>query len=71
MPYSKPALEPDWIRVAEAAARLDVHPKTVFDWIKNGTLPVRSLKLGTAVRLDRRQLDAYVDKRATKVKTSA
>jgi excisionase family DNA binding protein len=73
MPYSKTAastIQPDWVRVTEAAARLGVHPKTVYDWIRNGTLPVRSLKLGAVVRVDRRQLEAYVDKRATKVNSA-
>jgi excisionase family DNA binding protein len=74
MPYATSvanAIEPDWIRVNEAAARLSVHPKTLFDWIRNGTVPVRSIKLGNAVRVDRRQLDAFVEKRATRLTNSA
>src|SRR5687767_1369191 len=45
MPYSKPDVTPEWIRVSEAAARLNCHPKTVLNRIRAGTIPARVLRI--------------------------
>ncbi|MGV9891704.1 helix-turn-helix domain-containing protein [Streptomyces sp. NPDC003395] len=60
MPYSKPATTPEWIRVSEAAARLDCHPKTVLNRIRAGTIPVRVLRIERVVRINRSDFEAYL-----------
>ncbi|MFF0009620.1 helix-turn-helix domain-containing protein [Streptomyces tibetensis] len=61
MPYSKPAVTPEWIRVSEAAARLNCHPKTVLNRIRAGTIPVRVLRIERLTRINRSDFEAYLE----------
>ncbi len=65
MPYSKPAVVPEWIKVAEAAARLNCHPKTVLNRIRAGTIPARTVRIGRLVRINRQDFEAYLESLAT------
>lgn len=60
MPYRKPAVVPEWIKVSEAAARLDCHPKTVLNRIRAGTIPVRVLRIERVTRLNRSDFETYL-----------
>jgi len=48
-----------WLRAAEVAARLQVSPKTVSRWAKQGRLPYRRT-LGGHRRYDPQQIDQLV-----------
>jgi len=61
MSHKTPVYTPDWMKVTEAAARLSVDRKTIHNRLKTGALPVRSLRFGRVVRLNRREFDAYLD----------
>lgn len=66
MPYRKmPEVTPDWMKVSEAAARLEVTPKTILNRIKAGTLPVRVVRMERVVRVHRREFQEYLDGIAT------
>jgi excisionase family DNA binding protein len=54
MPPARP-----WLRAAEVAARLQVSPKTVARWAKQGQLPCRRT-LGGHRRYDPEQVDQLV-----------
>lgn len=71
MPYKTPVLSPDWVKVTEAAARLNVHPKTVYGWARTGRIPIRTMRFDRALRLHRGDLDAYLAQRSAPVATSA
>lgn len=61
MPYTKPTFTPEWMRVAEAAALLDCHPKTVLNRIRAGTIPVRVLRMERVTRIHRQDFEAYLN----------
>jgi excisionase family DNA binding protein len=60
MPYRKPIVTPEWIKVSEAAAQLDCHPKTVLNRIRAGTIPARVLRIERITRINRSDFDAYL-----------
>lgn len=60
MPYRKPNITPEWIRVSEAAAQLGCHPKTVLNRIRAGTIPVRILRIERVTRLNRSDFETYL-----------
>lgn len=52
------------IRPTETAKRLGISKTTLYEWLANGTLPVRPVRLGaraTAFRLD--ELEAWIESR--------
>ena len=49
------------LRVEEVAAALGVHRSTVFEMLRHGELPV--LRIGRLVRIPRKALDAWIEKR--------
>ena len=54
-----------WLRIAEAARRLDVHPQTAHRWAREGRLPVVQLGgPGAPLRVDAQALDEWVDAHA-------
>lgn len=62
MPYAKPVLTPEWMRLAEAAAHLGCHPDTVRNRINAGTITgVRVLRFDGALRVHREDWAKYVD----------
>jgi excisionase family DNA binding protein len=51
-----------WLRVHEAAQRLDVHDQTLYKWIREGRLP--SVQLGGSgapLRIPERALEQWID----------
>jgi excisionase family DNA binding protein len=65
MPYRKPVITSDWMRIAEAAARLDCHPNTIRNRINSGKITgVRVARLDGVVRLHRADWERYL-KRST------
>ncbi|MBE3065307.1 MAG: helix-turn-helix domain-containing protein [Spirochaetes bacterium] len=48
-----------WISCREAAAYLSVHEMTVRDWISRGLVP--SCRIGRAIRVDLRKLEAQLE----------
>lgn len=64
MPYSKPAnIAAEWMKVNEAAAVLDVHPRTVVRMVRRGELNVRAMEFGNAVRIHRGDWQAELERR--------
>lgn len=62
MPYTKPVMTPDWMRLAEAAAQLGCHPDTVRNRINAGTITgVRVLRFDGVTRVHRTDWDRYMD----------
>lgn len=48
-----------WLRVATVAEELEVHPKTVLEWIAKGDLPAMVLR-GTEYRVAREDMEALL-----------
>ncbi|MER6603890.1 helix-turn-helix domain-containing protein [Streptomyces parvus] len=70
MPYSPPktiVVQSDYMRVAEAAARLDLDPRTVLAMIRDGRLPVRVARYGTTTRIHRADFEADLERRTQAV----
>ena len=63
MPYNKPDIEPEWIKVTEAAAVLGCDPRTVIRMIKRGDLKVRAIDFGLTPRIHRGDWKAELDRR--------
>jgi len=58
---TRPAPPPVFVRVTEAAARLNVRPDTFRVWAAKGELgPVRVVKVGTLDMVSSRALDAFI-----------
>jgi excisionase family DNA binding protein len=71
MPYKKlPPVTPDYMRVAEAAARLGVDRKTVRNRLLSGSMPVRVLRFDGIIRLHRQDFEQYLE-RASKLLSSS
>ena len=51
------------LTVDDVAARLQVKPRTVYQWVHERYIP--SIKLGTLVRFDQASIAAWVKKRET------
>ncbi|GAA3595128.1 helix-turn-helix domain-containing protein [Streptomyces osmaniensis] len=64
MPYSKPDIAPEWMKVNEVAAVLDVDPRTVIRMVKRGELNVRAIEFGKAIRIHRGDWQNELDRRA-------
>lgn len=60
-----PPVTPEWMRMSEAATRLQVDRKTVRNRLESGRLPVRVLRLDGILRLNRHDFDAFIEKAAT------
>lgn len=65
MPYSKPAVEPDWMRITEAAVKLDCDPRTLIAMISRGELNVRAMRFGSSARIHRGDFDRELAKRVS------
>nr|WP_173295555.1 helix-turn-helix domain-containing protein [Streptomyces sp. F2] len=62
MPYAKPVLTPDWMRLAEAAGQLGCHPDTVRNRITAGTITgVRVLRFDGVLRVHREDWSRYME----------
>lgn len=62
MPYARPVLTPDWMRLAEAAGQLGCHPDTVRNRINAGTITgVRVLRFDGVLRINREDWARYMD----------
>lgn len=62
MPYNRPILTPDWMRVTEAAAHLGCDPRTVLAMINRGELKIRVMPFGRVRRLHRKDFDREMSK---------
>lgn len=63
MPYSKPDIQPEWMKVTEAAAVLGCDPRTVIRMIQRGELKVRAIDFGLAPRIHRGDWQEEIDRR--------
>ena len=63
MPYSKPVITPEWIKVTEVAVVLDCDPRTVIRMIKRGELNVRAVEFGKTARIHRGDWNAELERR--------
>ena len=53
--------EPYLLRVADAADRLGVSPRVVYEWLATGIIPSEVMvRAGRAVYIKRRALDAWL-----------
>lgn len=71
MPYHKPVLTPEWIRVTEVAAALDCDPRTVIRMIERGELKVRAIDFGKTARVHLGDWQAELERRRIPVGASA
>lgn len=70
MPSKVPILTPDWMRVAEAAARMDCTPITVRKRLRRGSIPVRWTVIEGTIHLNRKHFIAWVEgEKSTKAVT--
>jgi excisionase family DNA binding protein len=51
-----------WLTVKEAAAYLKIHLMTAYEWAGSGKLP--SARVGRIVRIDRKALDAELERQS-------
>jgi excisionase family DNA binding protein len=58
---------PDWMKVNEAAARLAVDRKTIRNRLASGALPIRTVRFGRVLRLNRRDFDAFTGEKSTAI----
>jgi excisionase family DNA binding protein len=65
MPYSKPIVQADWIRVTEAAALVDCDPRTLIRMINRGEMNVRAMRFGNTARIHRGDFDRELNKRVS------
>ncbi|RIH58191.1 DNA-binding protein [Streptomyces sp. SHP22-7] len=64
MPYSRPAVTPEWVRITQVAAVLGVDPRTVIRMLKRGDLKnVRAIELGKSVWVHRADWQAELERR--------
>ena len=56
------------LTVDELAAWLQVKPRTIYQWVHEGYIPV--IKLGSLVRFDQASITAWVKKRETQGRAS-
>ncbi len=56
------------LTVDEVAAWLQVKPRTIYQWVHEGYIPV--IKLGSLVRFDQASITAWVKKRETQGRAS-
>ncbi|MEU8472721.1 helix-turn-helix domain-containing protein [Streptomyces sp. NPDC029006] len=62
MPYAKPVLSPDWMRLREVAQQLGCAPQTIRNRIKSGKIVgVRVLQLDGVTRVHRADWTRYMD----------
>lgn len=62
MPYNRPILTPDWMRVTEAAAHLGCDSRTVLAMVSRGELKVRVMPFGRIRRINRKDFDREMSK---------
>lgn len=48
------------LTVQQVAARLNLHPNSVYKQLRQGTFPVRARKIGRVWRISRRQVDYFL-----------
>ena len=65
MPYSKTDVQPEWMRITDAAGLLDCDPRTLIRMINRGELEVRIIPLGKSARVHREDFDRELAKRAS------
>lgn len=65
MPYSKPRVQPEWMRITDAAGVLDCDPRTLIRMINRGELAVRSMPFGNSARIHRGDFDRELAKRVS------
>lgn len=56
------------LTVDEVAAWLQVKPRTIYQWVHEGYIPI--IKLGSLVRFDQASITAWVKKRETQGRAS-
>lgn len=72
MPHKKlPPVTPDYMRVAEVAARLGVDRKTVRNRLLSGSLPIRVLRFDGVLRLHRKDFEQYLERASQPLSNSA
>lgn len=73
MPHRKtlPPVTPDYMRVAEVAARLGVDRKTVRNRLISGSMPVRVLRFDGLLRLHRQDFEEYLERASKLLSNSA
>jgi excisionase family DNA binding protein len=55
----------EWLTTPEAAAYLRVHPETLRNWARKGTLPAAKLGNRGGFRFKRTDLDRFLESRRT------
>jgi excisionase family DNA binding protein len=53
-------MTPEWSTVAEVAARLNIAPKTLRKWIRDGDLPFRVFKVANTWRILTADVDVFL-----------
>ncbi|MFE3381900.1 helix-turn-helix domain-containing protein [Streptomyces anulatus] len=64
-------MTPDYMRVAEVAARLGVDRKTVRNRLMSGSLPIRVLRFDGVLRLHRQDFEQYLERASQSLSNSA
>jgi len=65
MPYAKPVVSPEWMRVREVAQQLGCAPITIRRHIESGKLSgVRVLRIDGVIRVHREDWTRYLDRHA-------
>lgn len=65
MPYSKPAVQSEWMRITDAAGLLDCDPRTLIRMINRGEMDVRVMPFGKSARVHRGDFDRELAKRVS------
>lgn len=73
MAYARPLppVTPEWMRVSEAAARLEVNATTVRKHLRTGVLPVRYLQFERVIRLNRQDFEQHLERASRLLSNSA
>lgn len=70
MPSVKLILTPDWMRVSEAAGRMDCAPATIRNRLRRGSIPVRWTTIDGAIHINRAHFLAWLEGEDTKAKAA-
>lgn len=63
MPYAKPEITPEWVKVSEVAAVLGIDSRTVVRMIQRSELKMRALRLERGVLIHREDWQAELERR--------
>jgi hypothetical protein len=63
MPYAKPEITPEWVKVSEVAAVLGIDSRTVIRMIQRSELNMRALRLDRGHLVHREDWQAELERR--------